>query len=486
MLQNSSFLENGLTLWLFIGAFMMLSGALIKGKGNIDVPKYDWIPILMIPAVSIIFVAQIVLNYKVPMNEKIFSLICFVLHNGAFLFLYGEIMRLIEESRKQQQEIEQNRFYECQVEMMQKSLAEIKEVRHDMRNKLVAFSKNAVVGKNDEAIQLISGIIEECGNGNIYAKSGNMVIDSIIEYKLRQAKAFNIRFQSDLLVPEELECMVSDLGVVIGNLLDNAIEAASQTNDRWIRLKMEYTKGRLLLKMSNSYTGKVNYVGNRIVTSKKDASNHGMGLRSVERVVKKFDGEMELSHNENIFEVMILMYLTAQKKELNQQEEVSMQEIGFVKEFDGLPQPLEEWGKTAISQIVSPEKRHEAAKEVRQRIDELLDKSDIRDAERRVSFVLSELGDVNLEAEHLAEKYKLRENPKQNRKIGVILLSISVLLGIHACSNIYGSMDLKPNGYGVFHYGGYQLGIAAGAELFICLCFTVIGLWLIFHSRKKE
>ena len=280
--------------------------------------------------------------------------------------------------------------------------------------------------------------------------------------------------------------MVSDLGVVIGNLLDNAIEAAAQTNDRWIHLKMEYTKGRLLLKMSNSYTGKVNYVGNRIVTSKKDASNHGMGLRSVERVVKKFDGEMELSHNENVFEVMILMYLTSKTKESNQQEEVSMQEIGFVKEFDGLPQPLEEWGKVAISQIVSPEKRHEAAKEVRQRIDELLDKSDIRNAERKVSFVLSELGDVNLEAERLAEKYKLRENPKQNRKIGAILLSISALLGIHACSNIYGSMDLKPNGYGVFHYGGYQLGIAAGAELFICLCFAVIGLWLIFHSRKKE
>lgn len=467
---------------------ILLFGALVKGKGRIDIPKYDWIPIMMIPTTSCIFLYQIILNNTVTVNKMIFALMCFVLHNGSFLFLYAEITRLMEESKRQQEEIEQNHFYECQVEMMQKSLAQIKEVRHDMRNKLLAFSKNTVVGKNDEAVTLISGMIEECCNSTTYTKSGNMVIDSIIEYKLRQVRDLKIHFQAEIMVPEELECMVSDLGVVIGNLLDNAIEAAAQTNDRWIRLKIEYTKGRLLLKMGNSYNGNVNFKGNRITTSKKDADNHGIGLKSVERIVKKFDGEMELTHNEKAFEVMILMYLTSPEKEKKIREEKEIPEVGFMKEFDGLPQPLQEWGKLVIREIVSPEKRHEAAKEVRQRIDELWDKSFIGniDTEKKVQLVLSELGTADLEAKRLAEKYKIKENPVQDRIIGVILLFISVLLGIHAYTILDRTMDLGPNGHGPINHGAYYAGFAPGAEFFIIIVFTVIGLWLIFHSRKKD
>lgn len=311
MLQGFNIVDDGVTLWMFFGAFILLMGGLMKGKGKIPIPKYDWIPIIMIPMISFVFVAQITINKTVSINEKLISMICFVIQSGAFLFLFGEMIRLMEESRRQQAEIEQNHFYKCQVEMMQKSLDEIKAVRHDMRNKLVTFSKHAAIGKTDEAASLISDMIEECCNTITYAKSGNMVIDSIIEYKLRQAKDLNIHFQSNIIVPKELECMVSDLGVVIGNLLDNAIEATAKVADRWIHLRMEYTKGRLLLKMSNSYDGNVKKIETRIVTSKRDKDAHGIGLKSVERVVQKFDGEMELSHNENVFEVMILMYLTS-------------------------------------------------------------------------------------------------------------------------------------------------------------------------------
>lgn len=489
MLQNFDYWPEGYILLFFTGGFILLFGALVKANGKISIPKYDWIPIIMLPIISCVFLYQIVINDTVTENEKFFSIICFVFQSGAFLFLYGEITRLMEESRRQQEEIEQNHFYEYQVEMMQKSLAEIKEVRHDMKNKLLAFSKNAAAGKNDNAVNLISDMIEECSNHTVYAKSGNMVIDSIIEYKLRQAKDLKIRFQADMMVPEELECMVSDLGVVIGNLLDNAIEAVAQTNDRWIHLKMEYTKGRLLIKMSNSYSGKINSAGNKIVTSKKDASNHGMGIKSVERVVKKFDGEMELSHNDKAFEVMLLMYLTSQEKEKKRPEEKKMSETVFITEFNGLPQPLCDWGKTAIEQIDSPEKRHEAAKEVRQRIDELWDKSFIEDinAEKKVAFVLSKLGDADLEAKRLAEKYKIKENPVKDRIIGVILLAISGLLSVHAYSIINRGMDVKggrgPAGY---HFGALLSGRAAGAEFFIIIIFTFIGLWLIFHSGKKE
>ena len=160
----------------------------------------------------------------------------------------------------------------------------------------------------------------------------------------------------------------------------------------------------------------------------------------------------------------------------------------FIKEFDGLPQALQDWGKKAISQIQSPEKKHEAAKEVRQRMEDLWDNSDIEDIriEEKVKFLLSELGNVDLEAQRLAEKYQIKENPRMDRIIGVILLFISCLLGIHAYKVLSRAIDLKGGEYGPVNMGAYYAGYAPGAEFFLIIVFTVIGLWLIFHSRKKE
>lgn len=164
-----------------------------------------------------------------------------------------------------------------------------------------------------------------------------------------------------------------------------------------------------------------------------------------------------------------------------------MQETGFIKEFDGLPQTLQDWGKTAIKQIVSPEKRHEAAKEVRQRIDELWDKSFIENisAEKKEAFVLSELGDADLEAVRLAEKHRLKENPIKDRIMGVILLVISGMLSIYVYTFLSRTIDIKEYGGDRINFGVYHAGFAPGGAIFLILAFTIIGLKLIFQSRKK-
>lgn len=491
----------GYLLLMSFGAFVLLFGALVKAKGTISIPKYAWALIMFIPLTAFVFVAWIVLSETVTITEKLAAMVYFVLHNGAFLFLYGEMVSFMQKSQKQQEELAQSRFYEAQVEMMQESLAEMKTVRHDMKNKLLAFAKNTNNGsfvENSIREREISDMLELCCKDVLFKRSENAVIDSIIEYKLRQVQTLNIRFDADILVPEELECMVSDLGVVIGNLLDNAIEAVKQVEHRWISLKMDYNKGRLMIHMSNSFIGSISYQDGNILSSKKDTKNHGIGLTSVKNVVKKYDGEMEISHKDGLFEVMILMYLSLQEKEnkrLIMEKDCEntnniMQDLEYIHEFDELPKELIKWGKTAIGQIISPQKQHEAAKEVREKIDALWDRAFMEGIadERKVSYVLDKLGDVNVAAEELTEKYQLKENTKQNKIIGGVMLLISAICGYRAYVIFFvdKAKDVVDAATGQYFYSRYNLAQSGGAFMFVALVFGVLGLRLLLDFRQKN
>ncbi len=494
VIRHEDYYPEGYLLLMSFGAFVLLFGALIKEKGKISIPKYAWALIMFIPLTAFVFVGWIVLNETVTITEKLAAMVYFVLHNGAFLFLYGEMVSFMQKSQKQQEELAQSRFYEAQIEMMQNSLVEMKTMRHDMKNKLLAFSKNTEIGECE-----ISDMLEMCCKDVLFKRSGNAVIDSIIEYKLRQVQTLNICFNADILVSEELECMVSDLGVVIGNLLDNAIEAVKQVDNKWIRLKMEYNKGRLMIKMCNPFTGSVQYKGSQILSSKKDTKNHGIGLTSVKNVVKKYDGEMELSHNDGNFEVTILMYLTLQEKENRklttkkdcENSNKSIQELDYIHEFDGLPEELIKWGKTAIIQILSPQKQHEAAKEVRENIDALWDStfSEGISDERKAGYVLDKLGDVNVAAEELAEKYQLKENPIQNKVIGAVMLLISAICGYRAYVIFFvdKAKDILDTVTGEYFHGRHRLAQSGGAFMFVALVFGVLGLRLLldFGGKRK-
>lgn len=142
-----------------------------------------------------------------------------------------------------------------------------------------------------------------------YINSGNNTIDSIINFKLNSSKNLNILVSTDILIPEELSLKTFDIAVILGNLLDNAIEAVSNIDDRWIDIKLKYTKGRLIIEINNSYDGKLKKVDGHFISYKTDKENHGLGLKSVEAALKNYDGAIQILHDSNKFTVKVLLYL---------------------------------------------------------------------------------------------------------------------------------------------------------------------------------
>jgi sensor histidine kinase regulating citrate/malate metabolism len=143
-----------------------------------------------------------------------------------------------------------------------------------------------------------------------YSMTGNIAIDSIINYKLTQAKERKVDVDVEIVLPENIAVKEDDIIVILGNILDNAIEAVELLEkDKFINLTVGYEKGVMFIHIKNSYDSLVNVSGGKLLTRKKEKNMHGIGLQSVNNVIEKYNGLMELEYSDSEFSVDILLYV---------------------------------------------------------------------------------------------------------------------------------------------------------------------------------
>jgi sensor histidine kinase regulating citrate/malate metabolism len=204
----------------------------------------------------------------------------------------------------------QNTYYTKQLNLMKSSLESLRSFRHDMRNHLILLNSLVEENEYDEASKVISQITGAIDVKNEYAQSGNITVDSILNFNLQEAINKGISVSLELNIPERLNITPFDMSVILGNLLDNAINASSRLEkDKRLDLKIDYKRGRLFINLSNTYNGILNYKGDKLITSNKDKEAHGIGMKNINAVLDKYDGVMEIDHTENIFTTIILLYL---------------------------------------------------------------------------------------------------------------------------------------------------------------------------------
>ena len=149
-------------------------------------------------------------------------------------------------------------------------------------------------------------------NENTSINSGNIVVDALLNYKFRIMQQHQIVMINHIEIPYDMQFNNADICIILGNCLDNSIEAVSVIQDikaRYVKVELVYRKGGLLFQIENPFIGKIvkDTKGN-FVTTKKDVENHGIGLNSVSKAVKKYNGHMEIVAQEGVFRVQILLY----------------------------------------------------------------------------------------------------------------------------------------------------------------------------------
>lgn len=273
-----------------------------------------WIILLFVPISSIYLVHNI---FKISHEHKedlVFSFVSSILIIMVNYIIFKVYEKLEEEFELQKQ----NQLFHQQLEACSKELAErecyiqeTRKIKHDIKNHLI-FLKNMVEqDQKDQTIKYIENLINrEVIIREEIIKSGNIMIDSLINYKNEIAVKQEIIFEVEIFVPNQLPYDNRDICVILGNSLDNAIEAASKVKEQsFIKVIIKYSKGTLSIIMKNSYNGlvKKNCKGT-LLSTKEDAKNHGIGLLSIRSMVEKYNGEVMIEMDSKVFVLKILLY----------------------------------------------------------------------------------------------------------------------------------------------------------------------------------
>lgn len=181
--------------------------------------------------------------------------------------------------------------------------------RHDYHNHLQVMKAQMELGRFDEVRDYLGQLEQDLDGVDTYVKSGNLMLDAILNSKLSLAQDKKIVMHCKASVPEVLTVTDVDLCVILGNLLDNAIEACEQIEEdaRFLRIYITVNGAQLYLSIQNSAKEILNFNERNYISSKR--GNHGLGMKRVKVLVDKYGGFLNLQNEPGIFAVEVLLPL---------------------------------------------------------------------------------------------------------------------------------------------------------------------------------
>ena len=179
---------------------------------------------------------------------------------------------------------------------------EMKTVRHDIKNQLLTIMKYADEGKNEDIKEYVSVLTNNyLPNILNYINTNNAAFDAVINSKIAVCSQRNIFMEVNIKQNTDIFILPSEIAVLFGNLLDNAIEAAKDTDEKRITVDIQKNASYLIIFVSNSIKSSVLKDNKNLETSKPDKELHGIGIKSIKNIVEKHNGMIQFYEEENEF-----------------------------------------------------------------------------------------------------------------------------------------------------------------------------------------
>lgn len=316
MLASVMFALNALFdnyIWYFVGmewyvylAYRALSVTLLymgvrhyrpERDFELSPPLWRLLLVLCMPPMGIVC-SVILLSNRMYMDAT-YMLMYTMLFLVAAVSFVGILWAMLTLNRQQKLELEnalaqQNQKY---YEAMEQQQFEVRRIRHDLANHLQTLLSLPA----EEKDSYIRKMIENPAFEKVLSYSGDATVNAVLTAKESLMRQRGISFYAKVDIPKELPFEKPDLCALFANALDNAVEACEvlDPDQRQIELNARAAKGILAVEVRNPYEGKLS--GSLPGTTKQDTENHGYGLRSIQQIVKKYGGNMELHQEEGRF-----------------------------------------------------------------------------------------------------------------------------------------------------------------------------------------
>ena len=286
-----------------IGKHSLMSGKL----------KRTWAYMSLLPITSILFVLMIADYMYLIENDPIKQFITvgvIMLLIVTNILVFYVIDRLYDSMIAEHNLIVANQLIEYQEQQYKALLygqSEIRRMRHDMKNILIGISAELKAGRISEIESRLSSGMNKLDDGRNRSITGNGIIDAIIAEKMAFAEKHGVRIDVESNISNEIVVDGVDLAILLGNALDNAVEASDAviTHEKVVKIQL-VTKSSILVIVVNNPVDKAVDVSN-MTTTKLEKQSHGFGRMSMIRVAQKHGGDVSFECSDSSFTLTIIL-----------------------------------------------------------------------------------------------------------------------------------------------------------------------------------
>lgn len=197
--------------------------------------------------------------------------------------------------------------------ILEQNEKELHILRHDILKHMAEIKEMLNAGDKEAASRYVDDINNMILKNTSISRTGNIVLDSILNIENKKAAALGIKYDVKLNVSEDINISSIDLSRILYNAIDNAIEACEKINDKYILVSITSDEKMLKIIIENT-SPYVDINDNKIKTTKSDYIRHGYGIRSIKDALKNNDGLLSLSYKDGIFVCRIIMKNTVKLK----------------------------------------------------------------------------------------------------------------------------------------------------------------------------
>ena len=278
-------------------------------KKEFQISSLLWVCLISVPIISIIIILIMLNSTGLEDNIIEIEIAGILIINLSIFYLYGAVQDYYKQKIEKEDFYKRMEIYANQLDIMKDSYQKMRELRHDMRHHLSELKFLANSNEKKQLLTYIEDMERHMLNGEEYVSSGNREIDGTLNYLLQTAKKKLKDVNVSVSIPENLEIHNYLFNVILGNLLENAISASIKTEEKYLKVQIKLRQNVMYIAVENSYNGEVRIKDNKIVTSKRNQKNHGIGLESVKRMVEEMNGMLDIKWMESVFKVNAMFYL---------------------------------------------------------------------------------------------------------------------------------------------------------------------------------
>ena len=203
----------------------------------------------------------------------------------------------------------QNKLLARQIAEVENLYLTMRGWRHDYHNHLQTLKARLDMGQSESAREYLDRLENDLDGIRALAETGNVSVDAILNAKLSLVLKQDIDLSFKATVPGSLTVSDIDLCVILGNLIDNAMESCEKVEEgqRFLRLYIGVLKQQLYISISNATTETVRKIDAAYISTKR--GNHGHGLKRIDRVVEKLTSLVNRQNEPGIFATEVLLPL---------------------------------------------------------------------------------------------------------------------------------------------------------------------------------